>query len=296
MKRSGCHKLFPGFLGAFAALLPLFSSPLHAAALVYNTPAYYCPSETVFTVTEQTTAYNQLTSSSTALGACGVNLNMIDQTHYAAIEPGDWQNGAGCGACAVLNYSSHATTVMIIDKCATCGTGTHHLDLSAVAYGELVGSPGCATNGSGGSVNTGGCQTAPGGNQVTWHFIQCPLSGSANIKFNNSSGNITYAFKDGSSNGWHPILIWDMLFPIKSVAVGTTATSFTNIARDTSDSIPQFWGGTGASNPTPPLYYQITDDRNNSVTIGPINSVSPVLAANNGSFVAFGQTTGQLPG
>jgi len=112
----------------------LGSSSAWSAAINYPGTSY-CPSETVFTVTEQTTAYNQQTSSSVSLGACGVNMNMFDQSHYAAIEPGDWQNGAGCGACAVLSYNSHATTVMIVDKCATCGSGSHHLDLSAVAYG-----------------------------------------------------------------------------------------------------------------------------------------------------------------
>jgi hypothetical protein len=107
----------------------------------------YCPGDppTVFTVTEQTTTYYLGTSNATALGACGVNWNMFDQNHYAAIDPGSWENGAACGSCAVLNYNGHSTTVMIVDECGTCGSNSNHLDLSPAAYGELVNSPGCAS-------------------------------------------------------------------------------------------------------------------------------------------------------
>ncbi|HET9870290.1 MAG TPA: hypothetical protein VFR02_07335, partial [bacterium] len=195
---------FPAIL--LAGLVLLFPALSRAAAINYTSTSY-CPTYTTFTVSEQTTAYDLNTSSPTTLGNCGVNEGMFDPNHYAAIEPGDWQNGAACGACAVLNYGANATTVMIVDKCATCGTGSHHLDLSPKAYGELLGSPNCASpTGSGGGVNTGGCPGAPGGGSVNWHFIQCPLTGSAAITYNNSSGNITYAFKDSSSlGGWEPI-------------------------------------------------------------------------------------------
>ncbi|HVZ81184.1 MAG TPA: hypothetical protein VHE12_10390, partial [bacterium] len=50
---------------------------LQAAAINYTSTSY-CPSETSFTVTEQTTAYNQQTSNSVSLGNCGVNMNMYD--------------------------------------------------------------------------------------------------------------------------------------------------------------------------------------------------------------------------
>lgn len=286
---------FQSTLSLVALAFLLLPSKTLAAAINY-TGTSYCPTYTTFTVSEQETAYDLNTSSPTTLGACGVNEKMFDSTHYAAIEPGDWENGAACGACAVLNYNTHATTVMIVDECATCGNGSHHLDLSYTAYGELVGSPGCATpTGSGGGVNTGGCPAAPGANSTTWHFIQCPLTGEAAITNSNASGDISYIFKDGSSAGWHPIEFWDTLFPIASVAVGTSSTSFTNVARDTGDTLPEYWGGTGdPSNGDGTLYYKITDDRGNSVTLGPITAASPVRNSNN-SFVQFGSTSIQLP-
>ncbi|HVZ81111.1 MAG TPA: hypothetical protein VHE12_10025, partial [bacterium] len=69
--------LLPGrSIGSFLFLFLLFTR-LHAAAINYTSTSY-CPSETSFTVTEQTTAYNQQTSNSVSLGNCGVNMNMYD--------------------------------------------------------------------------------------------------------------------------------------------------------------------------------------------------------------------------
>ena len=150
-------------------------------------------------------------------------MNMFDQSHYAAIEPGDWENGAACGSCAMLTYNGHATTVMIVDECATCGSGTHHLDLSAVAYGELVNSPGCAINGGVRFGQYGWLPHCAGGWTSDLAFHPMPAGGFRQYFLNNAPGNITYEFKDGSNSGWHPIVFWDVLFPIQSVSVGTSA-------------------------------------------------------------------------
>jgi hypothetical protein len=292
------NRIFTSVIALSALVVfALFFQPSGALAATINyTTTSYCPTYTTFTVSEQETAYDLSTSSAATLGACGVNEGMFDPKHYAAIDPGSWENGAACGACAVLNYMANATTVQIVDECATCGSGTNHLDLSYTAYGELLGSPGCATpTGSGGGVNTGGCPGAPGGGTVTWHFIQCPLTGSAAITYSDGSGDITYAFKDSSSSGWHPIVFWDTLFPVESVSIATGAGGpFTALTRDTSDTLPEYWGGTGQSNPASPLYYDITDDRGQSVTLGPINSISPEV--NGGAHVAFGTSSVQFPG
>ncbi len=253
-------------------------SPLFAQAINYTTTKY-CPTDppTVFTMNAPT-YYSPVPN----LGACGYQTATFDNTHYAAMATQDYQNGAICGACAVANNGSMSTTVMFVDECPAssnppCVNGSqsgHHIDFAPSAYNELVcGSSSCS----------------PGGppSTVQWHFVSCPMGFRTHA---NSSGNITYEFKDSSSAGWHPIQFLDFLFPIVSVGVGTSNSSFTNLTRDTSDSIPSFWGGTGQSNTAAPLYYRIVDARGNAVTIGPINSISPMRPT-----TPYGTTSVQFP-
>ena len=230
MKTAFTKNLKPCLSIVFSFLLffLLFIAPtlVSAQAINYSTTKY-CPSDPPSTFTMNApTFYSPVPN----LGACGYETATFNTTHYAALATQDYENGAVCGACAVAVNGSMSTTVMFVDECpsatnAPCVNGTHHIDFAPSAYNELVcGSPSCS----------------PGGppTSVTWHFIECPLSYRT---VGNSSGNITYEFKDSSSNGWHPIQFLDYLFPIVSVGVGSAAGGpFTALSRDTSDSLPSF--------------------------------------------------------
>jgi len=241
---------------------------------VMQTPQF-CSSDTQITFAEnQPTKYSWATN----VSACslGTSVNEFDPNHYAAIDSSDFGDtytgsnyslmtqtgGFVCGACAMLNNGSYATTVMIVDECPVgvngnnCWAGSYHLDLAPAAYNELsCGSAGCA-----GNFPSNNDTSSDDGANVTWHFVQCPLSGSGAVNFANAAGNITYEYKNSNSQYWWPIGFSNTLFPIKSVAYSTTSASgpFTAMSRDTTDKIPAYWsvGSFPAWNST--MYFQVT--------------------------------------
>lgn len=268
----------------FLFLLLCKSNPAQAATYSYSnyvpvptimpTPQY-CPSDTQITFAEnQPTKYTWATT----VSACslGTSVNEFDPNHYAAIDSSDFGDtytgtnyslmtqtgGFVCGACAELNNGSYATTVMIVDECPVgvngnnCWAGSYHLDLAPSAYNELsCGSAGCA-----GNFPSNNDTSSDDGSNVTWHFIQCPLSGSGAVNFANTAGQITYEYKNTNSEYWWPIGFSNTLFPIKSVAYSTTSSSgpFTAMSRDTTDKIPAYWSVGAFPSWNSTMYFQVT--------------------------------------
>lgn len=246
-------KLIPGFL--VLLVFTLTTGSPHAATYSYSnyvsiptlmaTPQW-CPSDAPITYQENQPTY--FTASS--LSACGYPAGTYDPNYFAAIDSdsfGDTAasggNGGGlggypCGACAALYNSatSKSVTVMITDECPqggananNCWVGSYHLDLSQTAYNALL-------NGGSFPSNTG--TNTLSGSTVTWRFVQCPLTGNANVEFNNSTGNVAYEWANGSSSTWAPIMFLDVFFPIKSVTINGASVS----RQGSASQIPNFWG------------------------------------------------------
>src|SRR5258708_3563289 len=236
-----CKKLFSCFLFILTVFLPTLVT---AQAINFPTTKY-CPSDppSVFTMNAPTAF------ALTGYIHCSLPDSRFDTTHYAALATQDYETGLACGACAVLNNGGNATTVVIVDECpassnAPCdptrsgANAGNHLDLSAQAYGELLGQPGCMTY-NGTNVQNNSCNTPPG--SVTWHFIQCPLS-----LMPNSSGNVSYIFKQTTSPQFYQqVEFVDSLFPIVSVKVSVNGGGYITLTRDASGD--NFWSN-GASN------------------------------------------------
>ncbi len=233
-----------------------FSAVLAQAQINYNTTKY-CPTDPPSTFASIATTYGPL---SPGTGNCGFPSGSYDPNLYAAINSNaggggnDYQNGLVCGACAAAHdaASGDSVTVMIIDSCPSCTTA-NQLDLGPTAWSDL-------TNGA-----------PPGIASITWNFVPCPLS----LMTGDPTGNIEYEWKSGCSGFYDPIQFMDMLFPITSVGFSTSNSGpFTGLVLGSSGvGGNEYWGPASGNlnSTTGPFYFDVTDGRGDSVTLGPIS-------------------------
>ena len=241
----------------FVSFSFLFFLAVFAQAQINYNTTKYCPSDPPTTFTTVATTYGPL---SPGTGNCGFPSGSYDPNLYAAINSNtggggdDYQNGIACGACAAAHDASSgkSVTVMIVDSCPSCSTADQ-LDLGPTAWSDL-------TNGA-----------SPGIANITWNFVPCPLS----LMTGDPTGNIEYEWKTGCSGFYDPIQFMDMLFPITSVGFATVNTGpFTALVMGASGvGGNEYWGPTSGNlnGTTGPFYFDVTDGRGNSVTLGPIN-------------------------
>ncbi len=200
------------------------------------------------------------------------NITNNNQQLYAAVNGDMFLANDLCGACAlVVNqsgdaYNGNSVTVMITDECPSsgnpdCANGYEHLDLSPLAFQAIDGN-----------------STTNGVIAIKWEMTPCPVGFFAQ---SNSTGNITYEFKSGSTTGWAPIILRDNVVPIAAVSFctgngsGCSAASWNNTYNG--------WlagGGSGAL-PSNPFYLQVTDYAGKVTNLGPITCCSPDPGPNN---------------
>jgi expansin (peptidoglycan-binding protein) len=237
-----------------------------APPIVFNS-VKYCSSDppTVFTTIATTYTLS-------GAGNCGFPMGSSDPNDFAAINSTDYQNGLACGACAALQDASSggAVTVMVVDNCPTCNTA-HQLDLGSGAWNTLTNN------------------AMPGVANITWNFVACPLS----LMTGNASGNIEYEWKSSCSNDYNPIQFLDPLFPITSVSFSTTGggTYTPLILGANGVGGTEYWGASNGNlnGTTGPFYFDLTDARGDSVTIGPlITGACGVIASTGAQFPGCG--------
>jgi outer membrane protein assembly factor BamB/expansin (peptidoglycan-binding protein) len=218
---------------------------------VVFTTVKYCPSDPPTTYTTIATTYGPLAPGT---GNCGFPGGSYDPNYYAAINSSDYENGLACGACiAAQNVTNGGSvTVMVVDSCPSCSTA-HQLDLGPAAWNTLTSN------------------AMPGIANITWNFVPCPLS----MMTGNTSGNIEYEWKSGCSSSYDPIQFLDPLFPITSVSFSSTISGpYTPLVLGANGvGGNEYWGTTNGSlnGTSASIYFDVTDARGDSVTIGPLN-------------------------
>ena len=233
------------------------------AQINYNS-ASYC--STTYTYTTNATAY-----APTGAVNCGYPAGSYNSNLSAAINSNtgnggdDYQGGLVCGACAAVYDESNANaiTVMIVDSCPSCSNGANQLDLTQGTWQALTGN------------------TNYGILPIEWKFVPCPLS----LMTGDSSGNISYEWKQCGNLYYNPIQFMDSLFPITAVGWSTSATGpFTALELDPNTGGNSYWSNGGEDldgGYAGPYYFDVTDGRGNSVTLGPLNdSTCGINAAN----------------
>ena len=101
----------------------------------------------------------------------------------AAMNIGQYENSAVCGACVEIEGPKGNLRVRIVDSCPDCPT-KGHLDLSREAFAKIA-------NPIDGRVN------------VRWRLVTCDVQGP-----------IRYRFKDGSSQYWTGIQVLNHRLPV----------------------------------------------------------------------------------
>jgi expansin (peptidoglycan-binding protein) len=101
----------------------------------------------------------------------------------AAIWIGQYQESAICGACAEIEGPKGSLRVRIVDSCPDCTT-PGHLDLSPSAFDKLA-------------------ERAEGRVKVRWRMVTCGVQGP-----------LRYRFKEGSSQWWTGIQVFNHLLPV----------------------------------------------------------------------------------
>ncbi|KAJ3047606.1 hypothetical protein HK097_011394 [Rhizophlyctis rosea] len=115
-------------------------------------------------------------------------LPTVSDKLFAAYSGSSWSNGLQCGACATVTTSKGSVTVRLINKCPECKPGS--LDLSTTAFNKVAAL-------SAGTVSN-----------VSWKFVQCPVS-----------GGLTVVWKEGSTQWWFGIQIRNSPWAIKNVEI-----------------------------------------------------------------------------
>jgi expansin (peptidoglycan-binding protein) len=103
----------------------------------------------------------------------------------AAVNGGDYDRAAWCGACLEVTGPSGAVVVRVVDKCPGCKPGD--LDLGQAAFAALA-------------------PLAEGRIPIRWRPVACDVTGP-----------IAYRFKDGSNAFWTAIQIRNHRHPIKKL-------------------------------------------------------------------------------
>ena len=115
--------------------------------------------------------------------------------YVAALNEEDYAESATCGACARVHHPSSGKTldVLIVDECPYAGNaqwcypGSHHMDLSRDSF-EFFADSGVGVL------------------DVEWQYVDCQVT-----------GNIEYAFKDGTTSYWTAIIFRNYPLPLVSV-------------------------------------------------------------------------------
>lgn len=121
-----------------------------------------------------------------------------DDLDVAAMDAPEYANSDVCGECVAVTGPKGSVTVRIVDQCPECEAG--HLDLSESAFAKIA-------------------DKSAGRVPITWNVIEC-----------NVSGNLTYHYKDGTSQYWTAIQVRNSRLPIASLEVQSGGT-FTKVAR-----------------------------------------------------------------
>ena len=131
-------------------------------------------------------------------GAC-----LYDKTtdvHIAALNVGDWDGSAWCGACVdVTAASGNTARVRIVDECPDCAPG--QLDLHPDAFALLA-------------------PKEQGRVAITWNFVACDAQGPVN-----------YKFKDGSNPYWTAVQVRNSRFPIAKLESSKDGTQWAEAGR-----------------------------------------------------------------
>lgn len=114
-------------------------------------------------------------------GACSFDPSPNDLM-VAAMDMPEWNGSAPCGECVHVDGPQGSVTVRIVDLCPGCEMG--HLDLSMEAFQMIAPLP-------------------QGRVPITWQVVPC-----------NVTGNVSYRFKEGSSQWWTAIQVRNHRLPI----------------------------------------------------------------------------------
>lgn len=106
--------------------------------------------------------------------------------HVAAAFDSDYAGSAACGGCVEIKGPSGTTTVRIVDRCPDCAPG--HLDLSRQAFAEIA-------------------DPSLGRVDVEWTPVSCQ-----------TTGNLSFRFKEGSSQWWTAIQVRNHRVAVASLA------------------------------------------------------------------------------
>ena len=126
---------------------------------------------------------------------------ITDAMDIAALNTTDYGNADWCGACARVQGPLGEVTVRVVDSCPSCAAGD--LDFSPAAFDKI------ATREAG---RVG----------ITWTFVSCDVT-----------GNVTYFYKEGSSEGWTAILVENHRLPIVKMEWSKDRNTWTEMARQT---------------------------------------------------------------
>jgi hypothetical protein len=143
------------------------------------------------------------TEGSSSGNACNTSHNDTVQNistgqYYVAMQ--NFGQGQYCGMCVSITYGGKTIVATVVDNCATCNSAGH-LDLSPAA-GTALG------------MGTGTGQTEDAKNGVTWHTVDCPVSGNIVAVYNG-----TYAGQ---------IYFQNLAFPIQSATAGGHTGTLSN--------------------------------------------------------------------
>ena len=139
-------------------------------------------------------------------GACGADMRTGEATYYAAdgsgncsfdASPGDplvaainqidYANSATCGACVEVQGPDAKIVVRVVDRCPGCPAGD--IDLGEAAFAMIA-------------------DKQLGRVPISWRFVSCPVT-----------GDLSYRFKEGSSQWWTAIQVRNHRNPIASLEV-----------------------------------------------------------------------------
>jgi expansin (peptidoglycan-binding protein) len=266
------------FTGIFLGLLGV--SQLQAQVI---TSSNYCPQDPGGPTTYTTvgTFYQNLVEWP-GTGNCGYAVGDYDPTYYCAIDghtKDDYQAGLACGACVAVHDTGNgkSVTMMVVDQCGTC-INPDQIDMSPSAFAVME--PGM-----------------PGQINITWTFVQCPLS-LLNVGGANPTDNITYNFQATCNQWYAPIQFMDSLFPITAVQVSNNGSAYTPLGLMPSFGGDAYWGlnnGGGDNIGAGPYNFILTDVRGDSVTLGPVNECNPLGASVAGQTGLFATSNVQFP-
>jgi expansin (peptidoglycan-binding protein) len=120
----------------------------------------------------------------------------------AAMNHAQYADSAACGACVKVDGPNGTVTVRIVDQCPECPEGA--LDLSMSAFAKMA-------------------DPAAGRVPITWKYVPCAVT-----------GNVTYRYKDGSSQFWTAIQVENTKVPVAALAI-QKGGAFVDVHRESYD-------------------------------------------------------------